>query len=182
MAEKTKQVATQLWNYLYQRILSIYLIIALMKNPILICIALVSTILYSCRQDNGINPEKPIDTNCYMAVDGRDTSKMEIKSFSKGRVSGDMVVNYYKKDNNHGKFEGAFKGDTLFVIYSFKIGKKPTGYKNPLAFLKKDNKLVMGIGKMEGVLGRIYFRKDVPIDFSQGRFTYAPANCKKELK
>ncbi|WP_367866405.1 hypothetical protein [Pedobacter sp. WC2423] len=153
-----------------------------MKNPMLICLALVSTILYSCRQDNGKNPEKPIATTCYMAVDGRDTAKMELQSFSKGRVSGNLVVNYYKKDNNHGEFEGAFKGDTLFVIYSFKIGKNSTGYKNPLAFLKKEDKLIMGIGKMEGVLGRIYFRKDIPIDFTQGRFTYAPVNCKKEPK
>lgn len=153
-----------------------------MKNLTLICIALTSTILYSCRQDNGKNPEKPIATTCYMAVDGKDTARMELQSFSKGRVSGDLVVNYYKKDNNHGEFEGAFKGDTLFVIYTFKIGKNSVGYKNPLAFLKKDGKLVMGIGKMEGVLGRIYFRKDVPIDFAQGRFTYAPAACKKEPK
>lgn len=153
-----------------------------MKNPILICLALASTVVYSCRQDNGKNPEKPIATTCYMAVDGRDTAKMELQSFSKGRVSGNLVVNYFNKENNHGEFEGAFKGDTLFVIYSFKIGKNSIGYKNPLAFLKKDNTLVMGIGKMEGVLGRIYFRKDIPVDFAQGRFIYAPTNCKKELK
>jgi len=152
------------------------------RNFMIACTILASTVWYSCNQDNGKNPEQPIDTTCYMAADGKDTARMEINSFSKGKVSGNLLINYHKKDNNHGEFEGMYKGDTLFVIYSFKIGKNPEGYKNPLAFLKKDGKLVMGIGKMEGVLGRIYFRKDVPIDFTQGRFTYVPAACKKELK
>lgn len=154
-----------------------------MRNFMITGAILASTVLYSCSQNDSSKKtlEKPDLTTCYMAVDGKDTARMDLSYYGK-KIKGNLVVNYYKKDNNHGEFEGEYKGDTLFVIYSFKIGKNPAGYKNPLAFLKKDGKLVMGIGKMEGVLGRIYFRKDIPIDFTQGRFTYVPSACKKELK
>jgi len=154
-----------------------------MRNFIITCTILASTVLYSCNQDNG--SKKPLKnpdlTNCYIAVDGKDTARMDLNYYGK-KIKGKLVVNYDKKDNNHGEFEGAFKGDTLIVIYNFKIGKGSIGYRNPLAFLKKDGKLIMGIGRMESAMGRTYFRKDVPLDFGRGRFTYAPIACKKELK
>ncbi|KIO77120.1 hypothetical protein TH53_10750 [Pedobacter lusitanus] len=155
-----------------------------MRNHLLICTILASTVLYSCNQNHGSDKslEKAISTTCYMAVDGKDTARMELGTFNKEKIKGNLVVSYDKKDNNHGEFEGSFKGDTLTVIYTFQIGKNPTVYKNPLAFLKKDGKLIMGIGKIENVLGRTFFSKGVPIDFAQGRFTYAPIACKKELK
>ncbi|QNK61332.1 hypothetical protein H7F33_12220 [Pedobacter sp. PAMC26386] len=156
-----------------------------MKNSILICTALVSTgLLYSCSQNNGSankQAEKPLSTTCYMALDGKDTSRMELNTFSKN-VKGNLVISYSNKDNNNGEFEGELKGDTLLVIYTFKVGNKPTIYKNPLAFLKKDGKLIMGVGEMESALGRTYFKKGVPIDFGKGRFTYASVECKKESK
>ncbi|MGY0041555.1 hypothetical protein [Pedobacter sp. NJ-S-72] len=155
-----------------------------MKNFIITCtILLTSTVLYSCSHDNGSKKtiEKPTSTTCYMAMDGKDTARMNLNYFGK-KIKGTLVVNYDKKDNNHGEFEGAFKGDTLFVIYNFKIGKGSIGYRNPLAFLKKDGKLIMGIGKMANAMGRTYFDKDVPLDFGQGRFTYVPVACRKELK
>ncbi|MBB5634769.1 hypothetical protein HDE68_000654 [Pedobacter cryoconitis] len=155
-----------------------------MRNRLLLFTVLSSTALYSCTQNNSPAkpPEKAISTTCYIAIDGKDTARMELDSFSKQKVKGNLIISYDQKDNNNGEIEGTFKGDTLIVNYTFKIGKKPVVYKNPLAFLKKDGKLIMGIGKMETTMGRTYFRKDIPIDFGQGRFTYAPVECKKEPK
>lgn len=154
-----------------------------MRNFMITGAILASTVLYSCSQnDSSKKPlEKPDLTTCYMAVDGKDTARMDLSYYGK-KIKGNLVVNYDKKDNNHGEFEGAFKGDTLIVIYNFKIGKGSVGYRNPLAFLKKDGKLIMGIGRMANAMGRTYFDKAVPLDFGQGRFTYAPVACKKELQ
>lgn len=152
-----------------------------MKTSILIGMTLASAALYSCSQNNGATnkqPEKPISTTCYMAIDGKDTARMELNQFSKN-MGGNLVINFAKKDNNNGTIEGKFKGDTLYVDYIFKVGKDKQPHMNPLAFLKKDGKLIMGVGKMESTLGRTYFRKDVPIDFVQGRFTFIPVPCKK---
>jgi len=151
-----------------------------MKTSILISMTLASAALYSCSQNNGATgkkQEKPLSTTCYIAVDGQDTAKMELNQFSKN-MGGNLVINFAKKDNNNGEIEGEFKGDTLFVDYTFKVGKDKQAHKNPLAFLKKDGKLIMGVGKMESTLGRTYFKKGEPIDFSKGRFTFISVPCK----
>nr|WP_233174105.1 hypothetical protein [Pedobacter sp. ASV19] len=104
---------------------------------------------------------------------------MKIKTLSTGKIAGKLVINYLDKGKNDGVVEGNFKGDTLFVDYTFKIGtSNPTIYKNPLAFLKKDGKLVMGVGQIETSLGKSYFVKGKPINFDKGRFVFAPVDCK----
>lgn len=137
-------------------------------------ITLALVLYYCCVRDNGANgkePEKPISTTRYIAIDGKDTARMELHQFTK-KIEGSLQINYAKKDNNIGKIEGKFKGDTLFVNYVFKVGKNKPTYKNPLAFLRKDDKLIIGIGEMENTVGRTYFKKDIPLNFDQGRFTF----------
>ncbi|MBB6502563.1 hypothetical protein [Pedobacter cryoconitis] len=148
----------------------------MIKTSILVYITLASVMLYICTQDNGAagkEPEKPLSTTHYMAIDRKDTARMELNQFSK-KVEGKLIITYHKKANNRGEIKGKFKGDTLFVNYVFKVGKNKPTYKNPLAFLRKDGKLTIGIGKMENTIGRTYFKKDIPIDFEQGRFTFIP--------
>ncbi|MNH42269.1 hypothetical protein D3C79_1039360 [compost metagenome] len=90
------------------------------------------------------------------------------------------MINYIDKGKNEGIVAGAYKGDTLFVDYTFKIGtENKTMYKNPLAFLKKDGKLILGVGQIETSMGKSYFVKGKPIDFEKGRFTFDSAVCKE---
>ena len=89
-----------------------------------------------------------------------------------------MLIKYDHKDPNKGKIAGKFNGDTLFVDYTFTVGDiNKAIYKNPLAFLKKDNQLVMGVGQIETMLGKSYFVKDKPINFERGKFTFQPGTC-----
>lgn len=115
-----------------------------------------------------------------MAIDGKDTADLSIKTMNSGKVKGKLVINYAEKGKNDGEIAGAYSGDTLFVDYTFKIGNEnKTIYKNPLAFLSKDGKLILGVGQIETTLGRSYFVKGKPISFDKGRFTFAPADCKE---
>ncbi|MCX2453259.1 hypothetical protein OQX61_18425 [Pedobacter sp. PLR] len=156
-----------------------------MKKSILYLACMAVPLVYSCTQGN--NSEKTaaamVDTTvssaCYLAIDSLDTADLHLNTSAKGKITGDLVINFKDKGDNVGKVAGEFRGDTLFVDYTFKIGKEnPVVYKNPLAFLKKDGKLILGVGQIETSVGRSYFVKGKPISFDKGRFTFAPVDCK----
>lgn len=158
------------------------------KSPLYLALLAVP-LVYSCTQTGNKTTEKAdtvvtvktdtlFEKQCFVAVDGKDTADLKLKT-SEGKVTGTLVINYAEKGKNDGQIAGAYKGDTLFVDYTFKIGKtNQTIYKNPLALLKKDGKLILGVGQIETTLGRSYFVKGMPIRFDKGRFTFAPQECK----
>lgn len=156
-----------------------------MKKPAFYFALLAFPVLFSCNQGgteqtSANATDSLINEQCFVAVDGVDTANFNIKTLSSGKVSGDLTINFKEKGKNDGKVEGKFKGDTLFVDYTFKIGlENKTIYKNPLAFLKKDGKLILGVGQIQTTLGRSFFVKGKPISFEKGRFTFAPVDCKK---
>lgn len=158
------------------------------KSPLYLALLAVP-LVYSCTQTGNKTTEKAdtvvtvktdtlFEKQCFVAVDGKDTADLKLKT-SEGKVTGTLVINYAEKGKNDGQIAGEYKGDTLFVDYTFKIGKtNQTIYKNPLALLKKDGKLILGVGQIETTLGRSYFVKGMPIRFDKGRFTFAPQECK----
>ncbi|MNK31218.1 hypothetical protein D3C87_496450 [compost metagenome] len=161
-----------------------------MKNSALYLSFLALPLLFSCNQDAQKNKELKdslaavakglAPKECYMAIDATDTARMTIRPELNDKVTGDLVINYKEKGKNDGSFVGAYKGDTLFVDYTFKIGTtNKTVYKNPLAFLKKDGKLILGVGQIETSVGKSYFVKGKPISFDKGRFTFATVDCKE---
>lgn len=116
---------------------------------------------------------------CYVAVDGTDTAYLNLNITNAGDVAGDLLIKYTGKDQNIGKIAGKFSGDTLFVDYTFTVGETDQPiYKNPLALLKKEKQLVLGVGQIETTLGRSYFVKGKPINFERGKFTFEPTICK----
>lgn len=145
----------------------------------------VAFVFASCNQNNNNKSvsgnSNPMDsvykTECFEAADQLDSAFVNLKVFNNNKVKGSLVFTFQEKDNNDGEIEGGFQGDTLFVDYTFRIGPTKTVYKNPLAFLKKDGKLILGVGQIETNLGRSYFVKGKPIDFDKGRFTFLPINC-----
>ncbi|WEK18855.1 MAG: hypothetical protein P0Y49_18935 [Candidatus Pedobacter colombiensis] len=162
-----------------------------MKNSAFYLSFMALPLLFSCNQNAQKNQELKDSLNavskglapkeCYMAIDGKDTATLVIRPILNDKLSGHLLINYETKGKNDGEFEGAYKGDTLFVDYTFQIGTtNKTVYKNPLAFLKKDGKLILGVGQIETNVGKSYFVKGKPINFDKGRFTFAPTDCKEE--
>ena len=129
-----------------------------------------------------------MNVQCYRAVFEKDTADLRITRAPDGKVKGTLVMAYgevkpnaVEKTVNSGDVQGSFKGDTLFMTYTYKTGSiNKTVYTNPLALLKKGETLIMGVGDIETTMGRTYFVKGKPIDFEIGRFRFQPTNCKAD--
>ncbi|WP_410222160.1 hypothetical protein [Pedobacter sp.] len=156
-----------------------------MKKQTLILLATTLPFMFSCQQSgNGNKAESKktvLDTvkQCYTAGYEKDSAFLKLKITDTVNVLGDLTINYENKPANVGTVQGKFKGDTLYVDYTYKIGENDKAtYANPLAFLKKDGKLFMGVGQIETAYGRSYFVKGKPINFERGKFTFEEKTCK----
>ncbi|WP_084239343.1 hypothetical protein [Pedobacter africanus] len=158
-----------------------------MKNTPLYLAFMALPLLLSCGSNTNTDQkgdladtDSVINKQCFVAADGKDTANLVVNTKGSGKVSGHLTINYAEKGKNDGEIEGKFSGDTLFVDYTFKIGEtNKTVYKNPLALLKKDGKMVLGVGQIETTMGRSYFVKGKPISFDKGRFIFSSAECKE---
>lgn len=141
----------------------------------------ISTFILSCQQqpkpkEKLMNETKSI---CYQSISGSDTAWLTIDT-SKKIING-LLSFYYtdKKERYEGQFKGENYGDTLRGHWDFKINKAERWNRNPVAFLKKDGKLTMGVGKFMLIMGSAHFDNLVPIDYDKGRFIFEETACKK---
>lgn len=114
---------------------------------------------------------------CYLAVYQKDTVFLNLGPVRKGEVTGNMVMRLSGKPENNGTLEGRFSGDTLYADYTFTTGEKKEVFKNPMAFLKDGDKLILGAGVIETYLGRSYLSKKEPVSFEKAKYTFDPAAC-----
>lgn len=151
-----------------------------MKNSIHYFFLLFIIVLYSCNQSSNTagtaTKTTNIDSLCYAAALGADSAKMVLKT-ENGSVTGTLDLNFSEKDDLNGTIAGNFKGDTLFLDYTYHVGKRTEYFKNPFAFLKKDGKYYQGYGEITTTYGRAHFKDGVPIDFTKG-FTFSAVDCK----
>jgi len=141
----------------------------------------VITIVASCGQDNkggentGSKDKSITSGKCYLAVYKGDTALLSIKGTSSG-IEG--TLKFIKADWNvdNGTIKGTMKGDTLLADYNFK-SHDGRWYRNPIALLKKDGKLYLGVGQFETAWGRTYFAKNVPIDYDKGKYVFDEHTC-----
>lgn len=154
------------------------------RSKIYLALVLVPFV-FACNQNNKIEANSINKTDsltnqtCYASSFEKDSAAMIVKTFSSGKVKGSLLIKYGSKPENNGLIEGKFKGDTLYVNYRFNTGGDTTNvFTNPLAFLNKDGKLIMGVGQIETTLGRSYFVKGKPINYEAGKFTFNEVNCK----
>jgi hypothetical protein len=152
-----------------------------MKNLGLFCLLLACIGLVSCKKDaeaTKAQAEKPISVACYKALYEKDTLELKINTLKDGKITGDMVMTIIDIPKKIGIIKGEFRGDTLFVDYTFHEGTKENKvFNNPMAMLKKDNQLILGNGKILTYLGRSYFAKDTPIDFDRVKYKFTPVDC-----
>ena len=146
--------------------------------------------LGSCNQGKNSDSVVSADSlatseQCYTSVFETDTAHLKTITDTSGKVTGELTISFgelrpnsMEKMVNIGEIAGSFKGDTLFVDYTYKSGtiNKET-FKNPLAFLKKGETLVLGVGDIETYMGRSYFVAGKPIDFEISKFKFEPISC-----
>lgn len=146
------------------------------QHLLLVSASVLSILIFSCQQEKPkekvLNPKK---TACYRAISGKDTAWLSIDTSEK-IINGLLTFNYAaKKERYEGKFKGEMYGDTLRGHYDFKINKAEKWNRNPVAFLKKDGKLTMGVGQFMLLMGSAHFDDRVAIDYDRGRFVFAEA-------
>jgi len=163
-----------------------------MKKTSILFACIISLFIYSCNHGAKKNANTSADSTslvktCYIAVFEKDTAHLKTFTDTNGKITGDLTMKYgevqpnsLEKVINVGTIAGEFKGDTLFVDYTHTSGSiNKKGFKNPLAFLRVGENLVLGVGQIETHLGRSYFVKSKPIDFEIGRFRFVPVDCGK---
>jgi len=157
-----------------------------MKRTVIYTLLAAMPLVYSCGQNTeksnsgtAAKQDSLFKNECYTAVEAKDKADLMLKIHEGKDVTGNLVINYFEKGKNDGVISGAYRGDTLFVDYTFKIGtENPTVYKNPLAFLKRGDSLILGVGQIETSMGRSYFVKGKPIRFDRSKFIFGPVECK----
>lgn len=138
----------------------------------------LSTLFFACQQNTP--KEKVMDkskTVCYQSISGKDTAWLSIDTSEKV-INGLLTFNYVdKKERFEGQFKGEMYGDTLKGHYDFKINKAEKWNRNPVAFLKREGKLTMGVGQFMLIMGSAHFDNLVPIDYDKGRFVFEETAC-----
>lgn len=157
-----------------------------MKNLGVFFLLLACIGFESCKKDKDpkdvetakAQDEKPISVACYKALYEKDTIDLTVNTLKSGKITGDMIMKIEDLPEKIGKIEGEFRGDTLFADYSFIQGTNDKiKFKNPMAFLKHENELILGSGKIETYLGKSYFVKGTPIDFEKVKYKFATVDC-----
>ena len=153
-----------------------------MKNLGRFCLLLACIGLESCnKKPNDVEvkavDETPTSVQCYKALYEKDTLDLKVNTLKSGKVTGELVMKVLDKAEKVGKIAGEFRGDTLFVDYSFISGTDKATYKNPMALLKRGDELILGNGKIETYLGASYFAKGQPIDFDNVKYKFTAVDC-----
>lgn len=152
-----------------------------MKNLGLFCLLLSCIAFQSCKNDKSekiVEVEKPINVQCYTAIYEQDTLNLKINTLKKDKVTGNMEMALFNSPKKIGEIAGEFRGDTLFASYTFTLkGNKNTTFKNPMAFLKRGDQLILGNGEIETTMGASYFVKGKPIDFDNVKYKFTAVNC-----
>jgi len=157
-----------------------------MKNIGLFCLLLACIGLESCKKNQSekdaeatpVQAVKPTSVECYRALYEKDTIELKINTLKDGEITGNMVMKIFERPKKIGKIAGEFRGDTLFASYTFirETNDKIT-YKNPMAFLKRGNELILGKGEIQTTMGASYFVKGTPIDFDRVKYKFAHVDC-----
>jgi len=155
-----------------------------MKKLGLYCLLLAFIGFTSCKKNETektpafTEADEPLTVACYKAIYEQDTLNLKINTFKNGEVKGDMVMAIENMPKKTGEIAGKFRGDTLFASYTFFQGTyKEKTFKNPMAFLTRDNQFILGSGKIQTTMGASYFVKGEPIDFDSVKYKFEVVDC-----
>jgi len=107
----------------------------------------------------------------YRAIYKSDTATLHGK-FTGKAFYGQMEVNYNGAYKDSGEVNGIIKGDSLLGTFHFQHYGIEQWHRIPIALLKKDRKLIMGVGEMEVKMNMTFFKKNVPIDYEHVKFVF----------
>jgi len=159
---------------------------SIMKNQFTLCLLLACVGFQSCKKNESLNgaevskekAETFVRSECFKAIYETDTLDLKLNTLKDGKIIGEMIMKIEFASEKTGQIKGEFRGDTLFADYTFTQGQNKQIFKNPMAFLKRGNELVLGNGSIVTSLGASYFEKGKPIDFDKVKYRFKSIECK----
>lgn len=121
------------------------------------------------------NAAKTDLANCYRYIHNRDTVLLHITN-QNGKITGDLMYNFYEKDRNKGTIEGELKGDMLIAGYTF--NSEGSESFRTVAFKKLGGNLVEGYGEQIERNGRLVFKNTDSLSFEHS-IVLKPYECDK---
>ncbi|WP_343532545.1 hypothetical protein [Pedobacter sp.] len=103
----------------------------------------------------------------YVAYRQSDTAMVFLNQ-SKEIFSGTLMINQHGVYIDSGTVKGWVKGDTLIGEFHY-LHYQLEWKRKPVAFLMKNNRLVMGEGLTKMTVGIPHFDPSVPIDFNENK-------------
>lgn len=115
------------------------------------------------------NSQKPTQLTYvkYVAHKQGDTAIVLLNQ-SKEMFTGTLMINEHGVYRDSGTVKGLVKGDTLIGEFHF-LHYKLEWKRKPVAFLMKNNHLIMGEGVTKMTVGIPHFDPSVPINFSEDK-------------
>jgi hypothetical protein len=152
-----------------------------MKNNVALLFGLVLFILSSCGREKTVDEQMdPNYTACYRAIFEKDTAYLTIDTSKKQMLGFLKMIYGEQKKVYDGTVKGTIKGDTLMGHFDFKENKVNKWFRNPVAFLRKNGSLTMGVGQTVMKWGSPFFDEKVPIDYEKGRFIFELGECERK--
>jgi len=145
---------------------------SLMKCLKFLCIGIM-LIIYGCGNEASVDDKGA--KVVYRSINKDDTAHFKIRLTEKV-FYGQFEINYHGLYKDSGDVNGIVKGDTLKGTFHYQTYGIPKWYRIPIALLKKDNKLIMGVGAMEIKMNMTFFKKNVPIDYKHATFVFEKAD------
>lgn len=106
----------------------------------------------------------------YRAINKSDTAILKIQLNEKD-FNGQLEI-YNESSKDSGDVNGVIKGDTLKGTYYFKHDEYAKWERIPIALLKRDQKLIMGVGTIEIYMNMTFFKKTVPINYDLVKYRF----------
>jgi len=137
--------------------------------------AVALTALYSCSESK--KPESagstaPLKTGeasikgCYLYTVNRDTFQLAITSKDEKVVEGNLIYNFFEKDDSRGTFTGAYENGILTVDYRFQAEGKSSV--RQVIFKKTTDGFVEGTGEIKNEDGKEIFANPSSVSYEGG--------------
>lgn len=146
------------------------------QSTLLPALLLTTSFFLACSSSETKSAATDSLKTCYIAIDGQDTATLNMRTLNK-KVAGELYFKYKNKEDQHGRIQGRISGDTLLVNFFLRNGTAKPVYTNPLALLKRNDTLKLGIAEMETQFGRTYFIPGRAIDYDGSRFQFIEVEC-----
>ena len=113
-------------------------------------------------RDSISKPDVTIIEECYQFTNNNDTVSLSI-SREEHNAKGQLIYNFFDKDDSKGTFKGVIKGDTLIAVYTFQAEGR--GSEREVVFLKSGASYLPGYGDMEEQNNKQVFKNPNALKF-----------------